>query len=368
MPEGGGSRGKVRRATARLNQLEPDGLLAAFAACPPDGFVHDPVVPNVPAFIARFDLLTTTPAALRRRVRSLPGYARWRALLEPRTYFVGTTVSEYAIFDEATDPTRLVDAVLRKSRRYRMTVIRDLPSNSPLVDARENAYADRVAKAASDAGFSILEGQALAYVPIDFASVDAFIERLSRGGRRNVRRKLRVRATLDVERIPTGDARFTEAAFRARLYDLYLNVYRQSETHFDRLSAAFFDAVLTSAADAGVVFLYRRGGVPIGFNLCYVRDGLLVDKYLGLDYSHARDANLYCVSWFENLAYAREQGLHTYVAGWTDPEVKASLGARFTFTRHAVYIRNPILRVLLRSISTSFEADRAWHDARSDRP
>jgi hypothetical protein len=61
-----------------------------------------------------------------------------------------------------------------------------------------------------------------------------------------------------------------------------------------------------------------------------------------------------------NLEYAMERGLRHYVAGWTDPEVKAQLGASFTPTRHAVYVRNPLLRALARRFSGHFEMDKQW--------
>ena len=35
--------------------------------------------------------------------------------------------------------------------------------------------------------------------------------------------------------------------------------------------------------------------------------------------------NLYFVSWMVNLEYALERGLRHYIAGWTDPGVKALL-------------------------------------------
>ena len=111
-------------------------------------------------------------------------------------------------------------------------------------------------------------------------------------------------------------------------------------------------------------FEYRdlASGELIGWNLCFEHGGMLVDKYMGLAYPEAREHNLYAVSWMENLDYARRQGLRYYVAGWTDPEVKAELGARFTFTRHAVYPRNRLLRWLMRHIAGRFEGDRAWHE------
>ena len=86
----------------------------------------------------------------------------------------------------------------------------------------------------------------------------------------------------------------------------------------------------------------------------------MIDKYIGLSYPAAREANLYFVSWMVNLEYALERGLSHYVAGWTDPEVKAQLGARFTMTQHAVFIRNPLLRALGRRFAGHFESDSQW--------
>ncbi|MDE2281129.1 MAG: GNAT family N-acetyltransferase, partial [Xanthomonadaceae bacterium] len=107
----------------------------------------------------------------------------------------------------------------------------------------------------------------------------------------------------------------------------------------------------------------RHAGRLIGWNLCYEHDGKLIDKYIGFAYPEAREHNLYFVSWMHNLGYAREQRLTHYVAGWTDPEVKSFLGASMTFTRHAVYARNPLLRVLLRKLGRHFESDRSWQEA-----
>lgn len=127
--------------------------------------------------------------------------------------------------------------------------------------------------------------------------------------------------------------------------------------HFDELSRGFFAALLRDGASGGIVFEYRHAGELIGWNLCFEHGGQLIDKYIGFAYPQAREHNLYFVSWIVNLEHALARGLSHYVAGWTDPEVKAQLGARFTFTRHAVYIRNPLLRALGRRFSHLFESD-----------
>ena len=334
------------------NLLEPPSLLRHFHEHPPEGFTS--VDLGVPAFSARFDLLTTV---------DLPLARRGRGLLRPRTCFVGTTVSEYALFPHDVAPQELVRSlVARVVPEYPFVIIKDIPAEAVLVGEEALAYSRQLADACRAAGFVLVEGQALAYVPIDFASTDEYVSRFSHARRRNVRRKLRQRAALEVEAAATGDPRFADEPFLAALYALYRNVYAQSDIHFDLLTPAFFRAVLQDASVNGIVFFYRGGGELIGYNLCVREGGMLIDKYVGFLYPQARAHNLYTVSWFHNLEYAVAHGLETYVAGWTDPEVKRGLGARFTFTRHAVYVRNPIVRRLLTPFKRFFESDHRWHE------
>jgi len=346
------------------NLLEPPALVDHFLAHPPADFQALTTASGTPAFVARFDLLTTADADLRRRVTALPLYRHWSGLLRPRTCFVGTTVSEYALFPAAADAEALVEEWMAGyAHRHPFLIVKDIPQESPLLDQASNAQARALAAACERAGFVLLEGQALAWVPIDFESVDDYVARLSSGRRKDIRRKLRARERLEIEAIPTGAKAFADPALRAAFYALYLEVYAQSEIHFDRLTPEFFDAVLQDARCGGVVFVYRHEGRMIGWNLCFVVGETLVDKYVGFAYPQAREQNLYFVSWMHNLEYALGRNLACYVAGWTDPEIKAYLGARFTFTRHAVRPRSRLLRAALRRIAGRFESDRAWSEA-----
>lgn len=343
-----------------LNQLEPDALIARFAEHPPIDF-RVLEAAGTPAFVAPFDLLTTADADLRQKIVRAPGYGWWGRLLRWRTAFVGTTVSEYALFPRDADAGHLPVALRDQlGRGQRLLIVKDIPQASPLFDAASGAWCGRFTEACQAAGFVLLEGQALAYVPIDFASEDEYLARLSSGRRKDIRRKLRKRDDVAVEEVRCGDARFVDDAAVDAYYALYENVYAQSEIHFDKLSRAFFAAVLRDAANGGIVFVYRHQGEMIGWNLCFAADGKLIDKYVGFAYPQAREQNLYFTSWFHNLAWAREQGLTHYVAGWTDPQIKAYLGAQFTLTRHAIYLRNPLLRLLARRLGRFFESDSQW--------
>ena len=347
-----------------IAQLEPDALLQAFMACPPVGFVVELSPQGMPCFVAPFNLLTTAEDNLHQRVMRLPLYRYWGRVLQWRTRFAGTTVSEYAPLPAGVAPAALARGLKATyGRDCKLFIVKDIAQDSPLLGAAENAITRDFAAACEAEGFVLLEGQALAWVPIDFASDDEYLARLSAGRRKNIRRKLRSRANLQIETVRTGDARFQDEAVLSEFYALFDNVYAQSKIHFDRLSAAFFRVLLQDAQTPGVVFVYRHAGQMIGWNLCYEHGGKLVDKYIGFAYPQAREQNLYFVSWMHNLNYAREHALTHYVAGWTDPEVKSFLGAQMTFTRHAVYARNPVLRWLLRRLGSHFETDRSWQKA-----
>lgn len=352
--------------------VEPTGLLGHILAHPPQDFEAFTTPLGLPGFVAAFDLLTTAEPELLARIAKLPLAGALHRLLTLRTTFAGTTASEYFPFDTAHPPAmQLRDLLDSWAGRSQLLIVKDIPEASPLLTAETNAHATALVEAAQRAGFFIVEGQALAYVPLDFTDGEEYLTRLSSGRRRDIRRKLRARAGLRLEIIETGSEPLRDAAFRAELHAQYLEVFAQSEIHFDRLTPAYFDAVLQDASLAGRLFLYWQGERLIGHNLCFIHDGMLVDKYVGFRYPAARENNLYFVSWFENLDYAARHGLRHFVAGGIDPTIKAYLGARFTFTRHAVYVRNPLLRRLLRSVSGRFESDRVWFEqneyARGDR-
>ncbi|ENX35562.1 hypothetical protein F889_01231 [Acinetobacter colistiniresistens] len=344
-----------------LNQLEPQAVVDAFLQHPPLSFqVHSPQH-FLPYFYTDFDLLTTLDTDVHKKVKALPGYKLWGKLLHLKTCFIGTTVTEYSPLPNQLSVEPITSFLKNNDQKIKLGIIKDLPLSSPLLSEAENTYSHHFIQDAEQRGFLSVEGQALAYVPIDFSSREDYLSRLSRSRRKNLKRKLKSLNDLTVEQLSTGDIQFNDNEFRAQLYQLYLAVYHQSEIHFDLLSAEFFDQILQDQHSGGKVFLYWADTQLVGYNLCYEYQGNLLDKYIGLNYPLATDYNLYFISWFVNLDYALKHDLKFYIAGWTDPEVKAQLGARFTFTRHLVWVHSPILRFILKKLRPIFEADHHWH-------
>lgn len=317
---------------------------------------------NLPLFSCRFNLLTTLEPLLLKKLQKLFFYPLLQKLLSFRTLFVGATVSEFAPLPPQFSSFQIkqaADYLLRKSKTYLLVIVKDLPQEAnALVPASQAETAQNFTQALQKHGFISVKGQALAYVPIDFADIEAYLARFSKARRKNFRRKLRAEKVLTIEILRKGDSAFADETQIDIYYRLYENVYAQSAVHFDFLSKDFFRALLQQADDSLRFITYRNpSGQLIGYNICFVLGNKLVDKYIGLDYPAATDYSLYFVSWFYNLAYAKRQNLDYYIAGWTDPEVKAALGAKFVMTRHAVYIRNPLLRRVLTLLRPLFESD-----------
>ncbi|WP_295895765.1 GNAT family N-acetyltransferase [uncultured Bartonella sp.] len=340
------------------NKLEPDYLLADFLFCPPVGFQAEVEVSGLPVFSAQFDLTTTMDADDRKRLQSLPFYKFWSRLLKFETLFVGTTVSEFSPLPTPFEAGKAAQSLKNDAgKKYPLVIVKDLPSHSPLISNEDTQKTSTFLEELAKAGFILVEGQALAYVPVDYTSREDFLSRFSKNRRKDFRRKLRVMDELDIEVFNSEAPCLHDDKFVQELYQLYLQVFKQSEIHFDLLSEDFFKNLLQTDDKSLRVIVYRKDGKLIGYNICFVFNNMLVDKYIGLDYPAATDNNLYFISWFFNLEYARSNDLKYYVAGWTDPEIKAYLGAKFVYTRHAVYVRNPILRRILKHFQHHFESD-----------
>ena len=190
------------------NLLEPEALVELFLRHPPQGFAAASEA-DLPVFGTDFDLLTTLEPAILVKIRRLPLFGLWSRLLRFPARFAGTTATEYAPLPKGLEPGALLDGFRERcAAGQSLLIVKDVPEVSPLLGAGDNEAAMRLARIAPDKGFIVVEGQALAYVPIDFSSTDEYLSRLSKSRRKNLRRKLKSRERLDIEAVPLGDARF----------------------------------------------------------------------------------------------------------------------------------------------------------------
>jgi predicted N-acyltransferase len=336
------------------NAFEPDWYIEAFAKEPPQGFQvgkrNDLIY-----FVIKFNLLTTLDHHVKRWLNFLEPI-----LYRPKTVFLGGTNTEYCCLPKMTSSLELRSAVLEllKENQATCAIVKDLPSECPLLSAEDNKSAAELLKVLTDSGFQIVTGEALAYIPIDFASIPEFMSRFSSNRRHQLKKKLRVRDQIKIEELITGRDKISEELLD-RLYGLYEQVYAQSEIHFDKLTKEFFRTILTDGEESGRLFLYSVDGTILSFVTGLVYEERFIYKYIGFDYSRSREFNLYYITWFHMLEYCLRHQLKVMIAGWTDPEIKAYLGSRFSYTFHAVYFRSHLLRWLLTKLKRFFESDKA---------
>jgi len=344
--------------TRYFNLIEPPDYTTLFFEYPPDDFAVSCTSSGLPLFRTKFDVLTALETDTRDKLQRLPFFAFWSRLLKWRTCFAGTTITEYLPLPSYDNPKLLIEEMRRLGGGESVIVIKDLPCASPLLSQTENDYAQALAQECMRQGFWDLSGQALAYVPLDFSNMEEYLDGLSYSRRKEMRRKFKSAATLEIQAVPLGSPVFSDPELLLEYYSMYAEVFQQSKLKFDFLNREFFQAMLSGQFGAGLVVIYKYEGSMVCYNICLLHNGMLIDKYIGFKYPLARQLNLYFVSWLYNLELALKQGCKFYVAGWTDPEVKQALGAQFTYTRHLVWIKNPILRKLLYPLRHYFEADR----------
>ncbi len=290
----------------------------------------------VPAFVTEYPLDTTLEGRLRAIVRSLANAIP--ALLRPRMLALGSPVGERCHAGFAPDSTQ--------AERLRMlTLILDGS------DACAEQHGARLLaiKDASDAQSAVWEplmtsrgmrrqpGLATAELALPFATFEAYLATLSHATRKDMRRKLRARALLRIEWRRNLNGISDDVA------RLYRNTLERAAMHLEELTPRYFDSVLAELHGRAFCVCYWLGETLVAFNLVLSDSHRLIDKYIGMDYRHARELNLYYVSWMENVRYAIEHCIPVYQSGQGLPEEKLRLGSTLSpnwlWYRH----RNPLI-------------------------
>jgi len=309
------------------------------------------LVAAMPAFLCPYHLDTTLPeGALRRVVRRIR--AGFPAFLALPLACLGSPCTETCAIGFHPDVPqdrraplflRLVAAFeeMAKADGCAMTAVKDVPR--PLSATLGDALSAR--------GYASIEGLATAALDVDFATVDDYMAKLSASTRKDLRRKLRSEAHVDIElRTEIGD-------LLPEIMRLYRATRDRSEWQFEELTEGYFTGMLGHMRGRALCVCYRVDGRLLAANLL-VHDGhTLIDKFFCMDGEEGRRHNLYFLSWVANLRLCLDLGMRRYQSGQAYYENKVRLGSRLTpnlmYFRH----RNPVLQTLLRLVSPLFSLD-----------
>ena len=170
--------------------------------------------------------------------------------------------------------------------------------------------------------FNLLQYRSCARLIVDFNSMDEYLGRLSRGARKDVRRKMRVAPEVRVMRSRTI------APFLDRIYKLYLDTVTRGAMALCTHNRLFFEKICERVPGAEYTLYFIQEEL-VAFNLLVVKQETMVDLFFCMDHEPGRKYNLYVLSWLENVRTCVERKIPFYYAGQGTEKTKAHLGATF---------------------------------------
>jgi predicted N-acyltransferase len=320
-------------------------------------FEHGQMMAAMPAFVTDYELETTVDVKSSRRVakfirRYFPGF------LILKLACLGSPCTETGVpgFHPDVPEVRrseLLALLLAGFERFAdsqgcaLRAAKDIPETQ----------GPALRHVLSDAGFAATPGLPTAWLDVDFASIDEYLQRLSAGTRKDMRRKLKSEQHIRAE------IRTDLSDLMPRVMALYAETRNRSDWQFEMLTEGYFAGVLANMRGQALCYLYYAGETLLAANLLVHSQGTLVDKFFCMDAEQGRQYNLYFLSWFNNLRYCLDQGIGRYQSGQAYYENKLRLGSRLTANTMYFKHRNIAAQQLLRLLAPLLSMDDATGEA-----
>jgi predicted N-acyltransferase len=191
-------------------------------------------------------------------------------------------------------------------------------------------------------GFSRFESLPTTELNIRFKDFEEYLKTLSSVNRYDLRRKFK---RIDGHiAIPMEVADSLEDGMLQEVYRLYLEIVAKHDMGFELLPIGFFKNISKNMPHNTKFFLWRIDGKLVAFLHCLVSQDMLINYYIGLDYSVAYKYHLYFVEFRDVLNWCIQNKIKKYEMGITNYEPKRRLG--FDFVPLYIYakLRNRMLR------------------------
>lgn len=292
------------------------------------------VVCLAPFFITDYALDTTVQGTLKTVLQAVR--KRWPRLMQVKLLCVGSPVTDACKLtlhpDYPYDPAVL--AALNQA----------LEQLAAKVGASVIAFKDVLARdltgygaTLQDLGYGSVKNMPVAVNSISFTSIDGYYASLSHATRKDLRRKMKARAGLEIVEVQGMPPNLSE------IYALYEETYARSPLQFEKLTPAFFEFVAGLMPEQTRFVLYYHAGQLIGFNMLLHNQHTLMDKYIGMRQPEASAHNLYFVSWMVNMEMCLRDGFRRFQSGQAAYAVKKRLGATLEDTYLLFKHRHPLL-------------------------
>ena len=169
------------------------------------------------------------------------------------------------------------------------------------------------------------------------------MQALGKSTRKDVRRKLKKTQEKTGVRIESRD---NLDGILDQVYNLYLNNYDRGDVSFEKLTPEYFAGLTGNMPGVPKYFIVWLHDKIVGFNLCFVKGDLCIDKYIGFDYAVAHEYNLYYVTWCHNIDWCIKHGVRYYQPGTCDYDPKIRLGCDLAPLDVCCKFLNPVINCL----------------------
>ena len=290
----------------------------------------------LPLFETRFDLSAFVEGWIKKSLK-VAGHLI-PSLFQPRVLSVGSLVGEWS--EIGIDPQideETLDAACKMAFGALQTLAVELESD---IVALYNFNQFGKLPGEVFKKFNRVQYRACARLPIDFSSTEEYLVRLSRGARKDLRRKMRVAPQVRV--IRSRDI----SPYLDRIYKLYLETVARGPMALGAHNRLFFEKICERVPGAEYTLYFVQEEL-VAFNLLVVKQEAMVDMFFCMDYGLGRTYNLYVLSWLENVRTCLERKIPLYYAGQGTEKTKAHLGATFIPSFILFKHRRPVFDRLL---------------------
>jgi predicted N-acyltransferase len=204
-------------------------------------------------------------------------------------------------------------------------------------------------------GFTGVATLPVATLHLPFKSEQEYLASLTASMRKDIKRKMKSLAGVEVEVRDTIDGIEDEVA---ALFEETRARRKADYEAFDDVPPAYFREVMQGLGGRARIMLTRVGGELASFNIFLEEADRIIDKYIGMRYPLAREHNIYFITWMLMVRRAIDKGIPWLQMGQTTYGQKVRLGCKLK--RSWVYFKhtNPLINAGFRIAGPRMAFDR----------
>jgi len=234
----------------------------------------------------------------------------------------------------------IVEAIVKRMEALALKL------HSPIIAFKDfdQSYDDLFSPLLKD-NFLKINGLPMTSLALDFIDFEDYLKILSGATRHDLRRKLKKSASVPIELdiiYELDEITLPEA------YALYLNSLEQHGQRSQTVPQDFFRLISTNIPDRSRYFLFRINGKLAAFVFCLILDDVLIDYYLGFDYTLAHEYHLYFLKFKEIFEWGLKNGIKTYEMGQMGYEPKRRLKFNLVAVYSYIKSQNKFLQLFIK--------------------